>query len=151
MRDPSTPAGFRLKAALAAHNQTWSLPDRVESLAQQKVVDQFALAMAASAGEFVAPEPSSGAVARNAPCPCSSGKNTNVAAVKTPRGALIRGFGQRHDPVFTPIKDNSLGTETRSMYTSGQAAQMLLMAERQNRSRSTISTKSARRMGSHGS
>jgi hypothetical protein len=151
MRDPSTPAGFRLKAALAAHNQTWSLPDRVESLAQQKVVDQFALAMAASAGEFVAPEPSSGAVARNAPCPCSSGKNTNVAAVKTPRRTLIRGFGQLHDPVFTPIKDNSLGTETRSMYTSGQAAQMLLMAERQDRSRSTISTKSARRMGSHGS
>jgi transposase-like protein len=83
--DPATPASVRLKAALAVlqrpqfPNQTWSLPERVETLQQQKIVDQFALAMAEPVAEPRAPAssagavPNAGSIARNAPCPCGSG------------------------------------------------------------------------------
>jgi hypothetical protein len=153
MGNPSTPAGFRLKAALAAPTRPGVCRNGSNRSPSRKSLTSL---------HSQWPHPRENPPHRSPHLePCLSpvmlpalvavGKNTNVAAVKTPRRTLIRGFGQLHDPVFTPIKDNSLGTETRSMYTSGQAAQMLLMAERQNRSRSTISTKSARRMGSHGS
>jgi transposase len=80
--DEKTSASVRLKAALAVlqrpqfPNQTWSLPERVETLAQQRVVDQFALGMAAPPVEVGGPGTSASRdtfVARNAPCPCGSG------------------------------------------------------------------------------
>jgi transposase-like protein len=90
IEDANTPAGVRLKAALAVlqrpqfPNQTWSLPERVETPRDEKLVDEFAVAMADArmsqknplAMPLTIPRETHGtvtSVARNAPCPCGSG------------------------------------------------------------------------------
>jgi transposase-like protein len=83
IEDANTPAGVRLKAALAVlqrpqfPNQTWSLPERIETPRDQKLVDEFAVAIAdarmSEKNPLAMPLTIPREVARNAPCPCASG------------------------------------------------------------------------------
>jgi hypothetical protein len=90
--DEKTPPSVRLKAALAVlqrpqfPNQTWSLPERVETPQRQLIVDEFVVALADArmasknplAKPLPPPEPDHVAMfaARNAPCPCGSGQKS---------------------------------------------------------------------------
>jgi transposase-like protein len=103
IEDANTPASVRLKAALAVlqrpqfPNQTWSLPERIETPRDEKLVDEFAVAMADArmseknplAMPLTIPREIHGtgtSVARNAPCPCGSGdKHKRCCGKNAPR------------------------------------------------------------------